>query len=218
MRALAIAVALSCTLPGALRAEDAGRLGEPGQWLIRGSAGGTAQWESWEHTQDAALSLRGLNGISLWIAPAALLFVTDDLALGAHLWWGFDRYSREDGADIDVDGLGAGLQLAYHVELDSGVFFLPELGLGATFHERLVRSPPPPYPFNQFAGAGRSVASNTATLLRATLSIPLGFVLAPRFYAGLGPYVSAQWGSGATPRGDDWSLALGLVTMFGTWL
>jgi hypothetical protein len=59
-----------------------------------------------------------------------------------------------------------------------------------------------------------------ATLLHVGLYVPLAFVVAPRFYAGVGPFARMGYAPDgiATPRGDVWDLTLGIATTFGSWL
>jgi hypothetical protein len=219
--ALAAVLGLCCALPAGARAQDTAALGAKGQWLLGGSAGGTFEWQQWRQPQPAVV-VQSVEHLSVWIAPRALLFVATDLALGAELWVGLDRYAREDDLIFTAGGIGGNLVLAYRVGLGESVFLLPELSLGVADVVRSVSiasGEPPGDGFGRFIPNRAALRSWTsATVLQATLAIPFAFSPAPHFFAGLGPYARAQWSpEQVTPRGDTWSVTIGVVTQLGTW-
>ncbi|HKU37748.1 MAG TPA: hypothetical protein VJR89_06360, partial [Polyangiales bacterium] len=144
-----------------------------------------------------------------------------DFAVGVAIGIGMERSFREDDLELAADGFGGSLLLAYHAALGSNVFLLPELGLGASYRRRTVEGPSIPFTL----ATGRLVqlptppVEHSAPVLHASFSLPAAILLAPRFYLGAGPYVQVEWGDAlATPRGDDLRIAIGLSTLFGTWL
>jgi hypothetical protein len=223
-RALAAALGLCCLLSQPLQAQDEDRLGEPGQWLLGGSAGASLQFGTERVPRDWAGPLQRVDHSSLWLSPMALLFVATDFAMGAQLSFGLDHYERDDRVELDETSFGGGLLLAYRIGLGARVFLLPELGIGAEYHDRSVNRPPGVREGNLAEVIARTPVQwrfswTSTTLLQTRLSIPLAVVFAPRFFAGIGPYACAQWGSaGVTPRGDTWKLGFGVATVLGTWL
>lgn len=227
MRRLLLAFTLFFPLCCSASAQDAPPFGERGQWTIDGSVGFSMRFRKWEREPNASPRLLGSNGLSIWVSPSARLFVAKDLAVGAYVRFGIDRDERDDGIELDATAVGAGASLAYRVGLGTRTFLLPELGMGATHVERSARAPEGVFrgrsglSFEQFQRLrNQRFGWQSATLLHASLYVPLAFVVGPRFYVGGGPFarvVRAADGV-ATPRGDPWEITLGFATTFGTWL
>jgi hypothetical protein len=225
---LLLAFALCFALRCGARAQDDPPFGERGQWMIDGSVGISMRSRKWEQKPNANPRLLGLDELSLWVSPTARLFVAKDLAVGANLRFGIERDERQDGIEFDANSFGAGGLLAYRVGLGMHAFLLPELGVGAVYVDRSVHGVPDGV-FGRGSGLSpelfqmlrnQALGWQSATLLHASLSIPLAFVVAPRFYVGGGLFARVVHAADgvATPRGDDWDITIGLATTFGTWL
>jgi hypothetical protein len=219
----------------AARSDAQEPLGAKGQWMVGGTLGASYQ-------QDLQDSGSEADRLSLWFAPEALHFVARDLALGASLALGMDRYEypnwdplplRADtelpGVTLEEDSIGGDILLAYRAGLGTSAFLLPRLALGVVHVERSVTP----------STSGASDASGTIfafdryrfiplrnlyildseTRVEATLSLPLCFSPARAFFFGFGPYVRGEIALDGRlePSGGNWRVAFGLASVLGSW-
>jgi hypothetical protein len=232
MRTQVLALALCCAAPSALHAQsepeserppllEEPQLGARGQWMLRGSAGGS--WKTSRQVTDSQDNFNPVPDVThLWLSfsPGALVFVAKNFAVGGQLSFGLEHYGYDQFTDAESSNLviGGSVLTAFHASLGKNSFLLPELGLGAFYADRQATESTA----TSRSGVGlvRNSGWHSTTLLQATFSLPFAFVLGPRFYAGVGPEVQFCWGpsGGVSPRDDEWGLALGISTVFGTWL